>query len=86
MRDLPGGTLNHHWTKSLIASPDGQKLYVGIGSNSNVAENGLEAERNRAEVWEIDVRTGVVTALRDRPAQPGGDGLGADDRRRCGWR
>jgi glucose/arabinose dehydrogenase len=57
--DLPGGPLNHHWTKSLIASPDGSKLYSGVGSNSNVAENGIDQEEGRAAVWEIDVRTGA---------------------------
>jgi glucose/arabinose dehydrogenase len=56
--DFPPGPLNHHWTKSLIASADGSKLYVGIGSNSNVAENGIEKEEGRAAVWEIDVQTG----------------------------
>jgi glucose/arabinose dehydrogenase len=56
--DLPGGTLNHHWTKSLIASPDGSKLYVGVGSNSNVAENGIDKEADRAAIWEIDAATG----------------------------
>jgi hypothetical protein len=56
--DLPAGTLNHHWTKSLIASPDGSKLYVGIGSNSNAAENGIAKEVDRAAVWEIDLATG----------------------------
>ena len=56
--DLPAGTINHHWTKSLIASPDGAKLYVGVGSNSNAAENGLEAEHGRAAVWEIDPSSG----------------------------
>jgi glucose/arabinose dehydrogenase len=55
---LPAGTINHHWTKSLLASPDGQRLYVGVGSNSNVAENGLDVERERAAVWEIDIKTG----------------------------
>ena len=55
---LPGGTLNHHWTKSLIASPDGTKLYVGVGSNSNAAENGIDKETERAAVWEIDASTG----------------------------
>ncbi|MCM5678139.1 sorbosone dehydrogenase family protein [Schlegelella sp. S2-27] len=55
---LPGGPLNHHWTKSLIASPDGGKLYAGVGSNSNVAENGLEQEEGRAAIWEIDRATG----------------------------
>jgi glucose/arabinose dehydrogenase len=57
--DLPGGALNHHWTKSLIASRDGSKLYVGVGSNSNVAENGIEQEEGRAAVWEIDPQTGA---------------------------
>ena len=57
--DLPGGTINHHWTKSLIASPDGRKLFVGVGSNSNAAENGLEVEHERAAVWEIDPKTGT---------------------------
>jgi glucose/arabinose dehydrogenase len=52
--DLPGaGQFNHHWTKSLLASPDGQRLYVGVGSNSNVAENGMEAETMRAAVLEV---------------------------------
>jgi glucose/arabinose dehydrogenase len=55
---LPGGRLNHHWTKSLIASHDGSKLYVGVGSNSNVAENGIDKEIARAAIWEIDARTG----------------------------
>jgi glucose/arabinose dehydrogenase len=52
--DLPGGRLNHHWTKSLIASPDGSRLYVGSGSNSNVAENGIDKELERACILEID--------------------------------
>ena len=56
--ELPGGPLNHHWTKSLIASPDGSRLYVGVGSNSNVAENGMDQEVERAAVLEINPRTG----------------------------
>jgi glucose/arabinose dehydrogenase len=55
--DLPGGTLNHHWTKNVIASQDGKKLYVTVGSNSNVAENGLDAEKDRAAIWEVDPLT-----------------------------
>ena len=58
LADLPAGPLNHHWTKSLIASPDGTRLYVGVGSNSNVAENGIDKEEGRAAVWEIDRATG----------------------------
>ena len=57
--DLPGGTINHHWTKSLIASADGTRLYVGSGSNSNVAERGMENEVDRACILEIDVKTGA---------------------------
>ena len=66
---LPGGTLNHHWTKNLIASRDGSKLYATVGSNSNVAENGLAAEEGRAAIWEIDVASGksrlFATGLRN---------------------
>ncbi len=57
--DLPGGLINHHWTKSLIASADGRRLYVGVGSNSNAAERGMEAEDERASILEIDVTTGM---------------------------
>lgn len=57
--DLPAGEINHHWTKSLVASPDGSKLYVGVGSNSNIAENGLDAEMGRAAIWEVDRATGA---------------------------
>ena len=56
--DLPGGTLNHHWTKNVIASKDGSKLYVTVGSNSNVAENGMDQEEGRAAIWEVDRATG----------------------------
>jgi glucose/arabinose dehydrogenase len=59
LTDLPGGPIDHHWTKAMLASPDGSKLYVGIGSNSNVAENGIEAEHERAAIWEVDVATGA---------------------------
>lgn len=54
--DLPD-TINHHWTKPLLASPDGRKLYVGVGSNSNITENGLAVEYRRADVLEVDVAT-----------------------------
>ncbi len=55
---LPAGTINHHWTKNVIASTDGRKLYVAVGSNSNAAENGIEVESERAAIWEIDAATG----------------------------
>ncbi len=57
--DLPGGALNHHWTKNVIASKDGAKFYVTVGSNSNVAENGIDKEVERAAILEIDARTGA---------------------------
>jgi glucose/arabinose dehydrogenase len=55
---LPSG-YNHHWTKSMVASPDGRFLFVGVGSNSNVGENGLAMEKGRAAIWMIDARTGA---------------------------
>ena len=57
--DLPGGPIDHHWTKSLVASPDGTKLYVGVGSNSNITENGIGAELDRADILEVDRATGA---------------------------
>lgn len=56
--DLPGGPRNHHWTKNLIASEDGSKLYITTGSNSNVAENGMAEEEGRAAIWEFDIASG----------------------------
>jgi len=56
--DLPGGTLNHHWTKNLLASRDGKHLYVSVGSNSNAGENGIDKETNRAAILEIDPANG----------------------------
>ena len=59
LTDLPGGPIDHHWTKSLLASPDGSKLYVGVGSNSNITENGIQAEYERAAIWEVDIASGA---------------------------
>lgn len=55
---LPAGTINHHWTKNLIANPAGTQLYVSVGSNSNVGERGMEAETDRAAIWELDINKG----------------------------
>jgi glucose/arabinose dehydrogenase len=67
--ELPGGPRNHHWTKALIASRDGSKLYATVGSNSNVAEHGMQEEEGRAAIWEIDPKTGAkrlfATGLRN---------------------
>ena len=66
---LPAGPINHHWTKNVVASPDGAKLYVSVGSNSNVGENGLDKEQGRAAIWEVDAATGAhrlfATGLRN---------------------
>jgi glucose/arabinose dehydrogenase len=67
--ELPGGPLNHHWTKNVIASHDGKKLFVTVGSNSNVGENGLDKEQGRAAIWEVDPASGqhrlFATGLRN---------------------
>ena len=67
--DLPAGTLNHHWTKNVIANPAGTKLYITVGSNSNVAENGLDKEVGRALITEFDIASGqarpFATGLRN---------------------
>lgn len=71
LTDLPS-MVNHHWTKAMTASPDGQFLYVGIGSNSNITENGLDVEADRAMVWEVDAKSGAhrpyATGLRNPTA------------------
>jgi glucose/arabinose dehydrogenase len=56
--DLPAGPINHHWTKNLLASRDGSRLYVTVGSNSNAAENGMDQEVGRAAIWEVDPKRG----------------------------
>ncbi|MES2342739.1 MAG: PQQ-dependent sugar dehydrogenase, partial [Pseudomonadota bacterium] len=65
--DLPGGPINHHWTKNIVASPDGQKLYATVGSNSNVGENGIPAEAGRAQIVEFTLPEG--------PSRPYATGL-----------
>ena len=69
LADLPKGQIDHHWTKDLAISPDGTKLYAGVGSNSNITENGLEAEEGRAAIWEVHVDDGAkrlyATGLRN---------------------
>lgn len=69
LTDLPAGRRNHHWTKNIIASRDGRFLYATVGSNSNVAENGMQAEEGRAAIWQIDLANGskrlFATGLRN---------------------
>ena len=79
--DLPGGPLNHHWTKGLVANRDGTRLYASVGSNSNVAENGIDKEEQRAAILEIDHGDGPVARVRVRAAQSGRHGVRAADRR-----
>ena len=69
LTDLPAGPINHHWTKNIIASPDGSTIYATVGSNSNVGENGVQAEAGRAAIWEVDLASGnkrlYATGLRN---------------------
>ncbi|MEY3260485.1 MAG: hypothetical protein RIT46_1314 [Pseudomonadota bacterium] len=70
--DLPGGPINHHWTKNILASPDGTTLYATSGSNSNVGENGMQAEVNRAAILAIDVKTGATRVFASGIRNPNG--------------
>ena len=72
--DLPAGPINHHWTKNIIASPDGSKLYVTVGSNSNVAERGMAVEEGRAAIWEVDAKTGTHRIFASGLRNPNGMG------------
>lgn len=71
--DLPAG-YNHHWTKNLLASPDGRFLYVTVGSNSNVAEHGIEAEEGRAQIARLELATGALTPYATGLRNPNGLG------------
>ena len=69
---LPGGPINHHWTKDLAISPDGRYLYASVGSNSNAAERGLEAEKGRAAIWQVDRSTGAARIFASGLRNPNG--------------
>jgi glucose/arabinose dehydrogenase len=69
---LPGGPINHHWTKDLALSPDARYLYASVGSNSNVAERGLEAEKGRAAIWQVDRETGAARLFASGLRNPNG--------------
>lgn len=69
---LPGGPINHHWTKDLALSPDGQYLYASVGSNSNAGERGLEAEKGRAAIWQVDRETGAARIFASGLRNPNG--------------
>ncbi|MDD2945463.1 MAG: sorbosone dehydrogenase family protein [Acinetobacter sp.] len=70
--DLPGGPLNHHWTKNVIANSAGSKLYITVGSNSNVAENGLDQETGRALIMEFDIASGKTRTFATGLRNPNG--------------
>ena len=69
---LPGGPINHHWTKDLALSPDGRFLYASVGSNSNAAERGMEAEKGRAAIWQVDRATGAARVFASGLRNPNG--------------
>ncbi len=70
--DLPAGTINHHWTKNIIASTDSTILYVTVGSNSNVGENGMAVEEGRAAIWQVDISTGSYRVFANGLRNPNG--------------
>jgi glucose/arabinose dehydrogenase len=72
LADLPAGRLDHHWTKSMTASADGTKLYVGVGSNSNITENGMDVEQGRAAIYEVDRMTGAKRIFASGTRNPTG--------------
>ena len=72
--DLPAGPINHHWTKNVIASPDGKHLYVTVGSNSNAGENGIDKEGGRAAIWEVNPTTGASRIFASGLRNPNGLG------------
>lgn len=69
---LPGGPINHHWTKDLALSPDARFLYVSVGSNSNAGERGMEAEKGRAAIWQVDRLTGAARVYASGLRNPNG--------------
>jgi len=82
LADLPAGA-NHHWTKNVIASPDGRKLYATVGSNSNIGDNGMASEEGRAAIWEIDRATGAKRLFASGLRNP--NGLGWEPQTRTLW-
>lgn len=70
--DLPAGDINYHWTKNIIASPDGKQLYATVGSNSNIGEKGMENEVNRAAILQVDLKTGDTSVFASGLRNPNG--------------
>lgn len=82
LTDLPAGA-NHHWTKNIIASVDGSKLYATVGSNSNIGDNGMAAEEGRAAIWEVDVASGSKRLFASGLRNP--NGLGWEPQSKALW-
>jgi glucose/arabinose dehydrogenase len=82
LTDLPAG-INHHWTKNVIANADGSKLYVTVGSNSNIGENGMQIEEGRAAIWEVDAKSGAKRLFASGLRNP--NGLGWEPQSRKLW-
>lgn len=82
LTDLPAG-INHHWTKNIIASADGRKLYATVGSNSNIGENGMAAEEGRAAIWEVDLVSGTKRLFASGLRNP--NGLGWEPQAKALW-
>lgn len=80
--DLPSGA-NHHWTKNIIASADGSKLYATVGSNSNIGDNGMASEEGRAAIWEVDRATGTKRLFASGLRNP--NGLGWEPESKALW-
>src|SRR5437763_6855418 len=80
--DLPAGA-NHHWTKNIIASPDGSKLYATVGSDSNIGDNGMAAEEGRAAIWEVDRASGRKRLFASGMRNP--SGMGWEPRSHALW-
>jgi glucose/arabinose dehydrogenase len=76
---LPGGPIDHHWTKDLALSPDKRFLYASVGSNSNITENGLEAEKGRAAIWQVDRQTGAARVFASGLRNPNGLSFNPDN-------
>jgi glucose/arabinose dehydrogenase len=72
LAELPAGPINHHWTKNIIASADGRTLYATVGSNSNVGENGMAAEEERAAIWQVDAAQGTHRVFASGIRNPNG--------------
>jgi glucose/arabinose dehydrogenase len=70
--ELPAGAINHHWTKNVIGDPGTEMLYVTVGSNSNIAENGMENEEHRAAILSIDPATGQTAVFASGLRNPNG--------------